>query len=377
MKYIKLLLILLLCCALAVGSLAGCGGKKADETPKLEDCPVEPEAKYGGVYIQISFEDFGKLGFEAGDSVDLVFSNGYTLEDLPYYSGYYVNAGEPLLLAYEGCRSLDACINYGDSLWTVAELEEGMTATITMNEKAKYLSIQNARDIQYVDDRDQFSSDVVFANFREVTAGEIAEGVLYRSASPCNNAHNRAPYVDDLIDNVDVNYILNLADNDEKVGGYIEDESFDSPYFLSLYEAGNVALVPMTMNFSSDDFKSQTADVLRAMAENEGPYLVHCLEGKDRTGFVCMLLEAFEGAGYQEIVDDYMITYDNYYQITETGDKDKYDATVESLLYPMLRELTGDADPKTADLAACAESYIRDIGLTDQDIAKLHACLEG
>ena len=139
-----------------------------------------------------------------------------------------------------------------------------------------------------------------------------------------------------------------------------------------------MALNHMTMNFTSDEFKSQEADVLRAMTENEAPYLVHCLEGKDRTGFICMLLEAFEGAGYQELADDYMITYDNYYHISEASDKERYDGLIESLLHPMLRELTGkDADLENADYAECARRYIREIGLTDAEISKLHACLEG
>jgi len=51
------------------------------------------------------------------------------------------------------------------------------------------------------------------------------------------------------------------------------------------------------------------------MASADGPYLVHCLEGKDRTGFVCIVLEALMSATYQEIVDDYMLTYNNYYHI--------------------------------------------------------------
>jgi protein tyrosine/serine phosphatase len=31
-------------------------------------------------------------------------------------------------------------------------------------------------------------------------------------------------------------------------------------------------------------------------------YVVHCIEGKDRTGYVCALLEGLCGATYEEIV---------------------------------------------------------------------------
>mgnify|MGYP003304186202 CR=1 FL=1 len=48
----------------------------------------------------------------------------------------------------------------------------------------------------------------------------------------------------------------------------------------------------MSMSFKQDDFKQSLVKGLTQMSKNEGPYLVHCVEGKDRTGFVIMILEA-------------------------------------------------------------------------------------
>ncbi len=129
----------------------------------------------------------------------------------------------------------------------------------------------------------------------------------------------------------------------------------------------------LNMNFSSDDFRARIVTGLTAMAEHDGPYLVHCTEGKDRTGFVCMLLEALCGASYQEIVDDYMITYDNYYQITKTGDADRYDVIVENVLNPMIQSVIGDdsVDLKTADYAEYAQKYLRDAGMKQEQINAL------
>ena len=53
----------------------------------LADCPVSHSPKSDGVFIEISVADFNALGFAFGDSVDVAFSNGYTLKGLPYYSG--------------------------------------------------------------------------------------------------------------------------------------------------------------------------------------------------------------------------------------------------------------------------------------------------
>ena len=131
------------------------------------------------------------------------------------------------------------------------------------------------------------------------------------------------------------------------------------------------------MSYASDEFRSKIANGLTAMAEHDGPYLLHCTEGKDRTGFVCMLLEALCGASYQEIVDDYMITYDNYYGITKASDAVRYDVIVESVLDPMLKSVAGDGtDLRTADLAEAAASFLRSAGMTDAQIAALKNHLE-
>ena len=130
------------------------------------------------------------------------------------------------------------------------------------------------------------------------------------------------------------------------------------------------------MNFGSSEFQQKLASGLVAMSEHEGPYLVHCTEGKDRTGFVCLLLEALCGASYDEIVTDYMITYKNYYGITQTDDPDRYTVIVEKLLDPMIQVVAGDGvDIKTADLKTCAEKFLQNVGMTQEQITTLQARL--
>ena len=368
--------------------LTGCRKKepdKPDETAKAENLATLHETEFGGVYIVITIDEFNNLGFMYGDSVNVEFSNGYRLEDIPYYNGYYVDAGEALLIAYPGYDYIKAAINYGEdlweraglkasrdenTLWKTAALDEHSTATITLNEAGKYLDIQEARDINYSDDRTKYPSDIVFANFRNFVMGDLKEGVMYRSASPCDNQHNRAPYVDALIKEAQVNCILNLSDNDSKIEKYIARSDFNSPYFLELYNNGNVYPIALNMNYLSDEFAAKIAQGFIDISEKEGPYLIHCTEGKDRTGFVCMLIEALAGAGYQEIADDYMVTYDNYYEITETKDPRKYKTILEKNLEAMLKFVVGDdkVDIKTADLSGYALNYLLKAGMSNEQI---------
>lgn len=389
-KNLHRLMAVLVLLGINIAVLAACSCKSS---PEVSDCGLIHEPEFGGVYITNTIDEFNDLGFAYGDSVTVSFSNGYVLEDLPYYNGYYTQNGEPLLVAYPGYDYIKAAINNGADLWTVAGLKDDSTATITLFKRGKYADTQSARNLHYEDDRSQYESDEMFANFRSISVGNLSENILFRSASPCDNQHNRAPYVDKLIANAGVGFIVDLADTDEKLQGYIAKEGFDSPYFLSLYKDKKIIPLAMNMNFDSvklggvvkeiliemplnlesPEFRGKVARGMTAILENDGPYLIHCTEGKDRTGFVCMLLEALCGANYSEIVDDYMITYYNYYEFTEKSDKAKYDIIVKDVLDPMIRSMVGDStvDIKSADLSGYARSYLQRSGMKNDAINAL------
>ena len=340
---------------------------KTKSVPRIENYSIIHDPKFGGVYITSGINDFNNLGFQYGDSVDVKFSNGYELKDIPYYNGYYVEMDEPLLIAYPGYEYIKVGINYGADLWFTADLTEEDTASIYLNRREKYLDIQNARNIQYSDVQGS-TPDVVFANFRNVKVGKIKEGILYRSASPVDNSHNRAPIVDKLISAAGVNYIINLSDNETELAAHINQSDFNSPYFLSLYNREQVLPLDMDAQFKSTNFEQKLVQGLTAMAENPGPYLIHCVEGKDRTGYVLMVIEALLGASYEEIVDDYMDTYDNYYDINIESDKERYDTIKETNIDVMLHHIIGDDAGKRKlteidSFANYANDYLHSIGL--------------
>ena len=370
MRKRNILIAWILCGSILITMLSSC---VSDRTPKLSDCGVIHEPEFGGIYITRTIDEFNALGFNYGDSVTVRFSNGYELEDIPYYNGYYTRNGEALLIAYPGYDYIKAVINNGADLWELSNVDENTTATITLYEAGKYASTQEARNLSYKDDRSLFESDEMFANFRDIEAGNIRDNLIYRSASPCDNQHNRATYVDRLINEAGVRYIVDLADNESRILSYIDRDNFDSPYFLSLYHDGKVFPMAMNTNYESPELRQRIAEGMRSMIDNEGPYLIHCTEGKDRTGFICMLVEALCGASYQQIVDDYMITYNNYYGITEEKDKEKYDVIIHDVLDPMICVMIGDenANLNTIDLSQAARNYLTGSGMSDQEVNTL------
>lgn len=374
--------------------LVGCGGAAPSQQQQQQQTTQQStseqkttgalavihEKKFGGVYLDITIDEFNALGFEYGDSCDVTFSNGYKLEDIPYYNGYYSKTGHPLISAYPGFPHIDVCVNNGDPLWETAGLKEGDTGTVTLREKGKYLTTQQALAAVYTTDRNDYPSDEAFANFRAMKGGQIAENTVYRSASPCNNEYGRAAYASALAEKAGVQFILDQADSTEEVEGYYTDPSFDMSWHKGLFDNGHVAALDMNVNYRSQKFAGKLVEGLRQMIAQDGPYLIHCTEGKDRTGFTCALLEALCGASYDEMLDDYMISYDNYYGINKQTDKDRYDAVVDVKFNDIALCIGGqpvDGKLDGLDYKAGARKYLLDAGMTEEEIAQLENKLCG
>ena len=334
---------------------------------------VLKDESFGNICLAPSIEEFNAFGFDFGDSVNLAFDNGISIEDVPYYSGYYTPAGELLLCGYPGNAHVNIARNYGDSTWEEFGMTDSSKVTVTMNEKGKYLETQELYSLVYSDNREDFDSDIVFANFREVRGGKLKEFWFYRSASPCDNQHNRAACANRLTEENGIRFVLNMSDTEEKYISYTEAADFDSAYYDSLYRDGNVLLLAMKVNYRSDEFTKTISEAFLTMAEHSGPCLIHCVEGKDRTGFACALLLALADATAQEITDDYMITYDNYFGITKESKPETYEAIkgdIEDFLLWMCEAEPG-TPVDTLDLKSGAENYLRRGGLTEEQIAAI------
>ena len=86
-----------------------------------------------------------------------------------------------------------------------------------------------------------------------------------------------------------------------------------------------------------------------------------------------MLLEALAGAPYQQIADDYMLTYDNYYKINEVKDPARYRVILEKNLDAMIRYVVGDesVDFRNCDLSIFARAYLLKAGMEEEQIDTL------
>jgi protein tyrosine/serine phosphatase len=65
----------------------------------------------------------------------------------------------------------------------------------------------------------------------------------------------------------------------------------------------------MSFNTADRKFCRKLKDGLEFMADHEPPYLIHCEAGIDRTGFLAIILEAFMGTKFDDIVKDYTLSF--------------------------------------------------------------------
>ena len=370
-KLVHTPLAILIVCAMLFGLSSCTLAEHSSGAAQLVQATVIEIEKYGHAVLNLTTSEFCAAGYALGDIVRVRV--GSFESDIPFFDGYYTNPGSVMLRGLTPSKNIAICINYGD-ISKEKGIVPGDTVEITMAEKAGMLAYQELYALTYSDDRADYSDDAVFANFRAVTVGTIGNDKLFRSASPINNVHGRAGYANAFIEAAGVATILNLADSDQDIAQYCAAEDFASEYYLSLYEAGKVMALNLTADFFSDSFTASLVEGLRFLAQNNPPYSIHCTEGKDRAGFTLMLLESLMGAQLQEIIDDYMLSFYNYYGIDQETEPTRYEAVLNNNLISMLYHVTGvDSMEALAkiDLESAVTSYLLDHGMTDHEIRTL------
>ena len=329
--------------------------------------------EFGAAMLSFTETDMTNAGFTLGDVISITIDDKKEIV-MPYYDGFYTRNGEFLCVAYPTYPSICFTANNTGLPKELTDLE-GHSVTVRMKEKGGCLDVQTALSMKYSNERIEYPdlSDAEFANARTVKAGNIPSGILYRSSSPFSNDIKRDIYVSEYLQQEKVRTVLNLADNEEKILSYKD----IPPYSLSLWKEGNVILCPLKADPTADDYNNRLIEALKKLPSHPAPYLVHCMEGKDRTGYVCALLEGLCGATYEEIVADYLVTYDNYYYINPAKDPVLCNTLVSLRLNTCLMfyaNVSDESQLPNIDYAKAFSSYLLSHGMTQQQLdALVHA----
>ncbi len=341
--------------------------------------------KYGNVYTNCKVADFLQK-YAIGDIVNVKFLNQeLELPVVPTYA--YVDSGEAAIIAkFNSDNEPEGYISFainmgnfaqeyglaikqtgegGDWWW---EACEGVTypveVTFEMADKGGYNDEIQFKVLSGSNNREDYEAltDEEFANFRIIDTTGMGRGRVYRTSSPINPAIGRNTYAFAALEKAGVTVIMNLADNAEEAAMY---QDFADSY----YAKQKVIYLNVGVDFEGDEFKEGLAKGLRYFAENEGVYAIHCNYGKDRAGFVSAVIQCLMGATYEEVVEDYMTSYYNYYGV-EPG-SEQYQELAGSNIVKSLSQAFGVADLTTANLEAEAEEYVSSLGLTDDEINSL------
>ena len=375
-------LLALLLAALPVAALA--------EAAEPIEAGIRGILQFGNLVLTISGTSLLERGYEYGD-IAAVTIDGQTYA-MPVVSNYSdVDNGTML------CRVIASddpdqnvvilAINMDDlattlGIATKVEIEEDpgfrwdynegydetLTVSIAMGEKGGYADEYMIHQLARSDVREDYPglTDEQYANFRNVATTGMGAFALYRSSSPVDPRINRSREADAAVNAAGICTVMNMADNEETMKGY---EGYAESYYSEL----DVIALNMSMNFNADDFRASLAEGFRFLASHETPCLIHCTEGKYRTGFAVAVLECLMGASADEVTADYMVTYANYFGV-EPG-TEQYDAIVRSNIARSLAAAFDIESIYDADLAAEADAYLLEIGMTREEIDALKANL--
>lgn len=365
-----------------------CGS--AVKTTAEQTYSVAEIQKYGNLILSVTGTEFMAEGYTYGDIITAEINGN--IYDMPVGSSYSdVDDGEMIcriaIDKSEGTDHVLLAINMGDlatetGIATKTEIEEDpgfhwdynegietpVDVTISMKSQGGYYEEYIMRQLQRSNERTDYPhlSDAEFANFRPITSTGIGKDKLYRSSSPVNPEIGRNGYADTAVQTAGIKTIINLADNDATMKTY---EGFADTY----YSACDIIGLNLGIDPDSDDFRSGLADGMHFLSsQKEGPYLIHCNEGKDRAGFVSALLECLMGASAEEVVSDYMTTYYNYYGVK--AGTEQYQVIASSNIEKTLAAAfeIEDIHGEGIDLAAEAAAYMTErLGLTEDEVAAI------
>lgn len=342
---------------------------------------------YGFLVPSITGQELISAGYQYGDILDVTIGTTGSYK-MPFTSEYFHAGLYGLSLVDMNQKQEDlqiACLNV--NLANQLNVRAGDCIIIALYEHNGYSEEMAQMTIRERQSRADGMSIEDFANFREIDLTGMKSGVLYRGSSPVDLEGNqwRCQTVDDLLATYHIASVVDLADNEDHLDALASQSGYDAPNFDALRASGDVFVRELSMNYYNSENQKKLAQVFEYLIDADEPTYIHCRQGKDRTGFVSILIESLVGAPKDEIVEDYMRSYVNDYGISE-GSR-QYETiknkTIDRIFYQLenpeafktVQYIDWDSISGVGDhLQEAATAYLRDqLGLSSDQIEALRA----
>jgi protein tyrosine/serine phosphatase len=209
-------------------------------------------------------------------------------------------------------------------------------------------------------------------NFREICTGNIKRGIIFRGSYPVFKIdEERDKMYTELVLEAGINCIINLAGNSND----LETIANLVPWYNTLLKNNNAIGLDIQFDFDFSDkfgyevFNYRLRQGFKFLIAHNGPYLIHCNAGVDRTGFVAAIIELLFGASLDDVIYDYLLSFG----------KEFADAQNEELNFITGRNIYGQINAilngkinDSDNLQANIEKYfLEKIGLTINELEML------
>lgn len=350
------------------------------------DAKFEDIGFYGDIRTPFTMEDFARAGFEFEDTIKVSFLDKSII--VPYVPSYRcTHSGGTVLVGNKMFKTIPLVAFHSNfvkkhriavflenedrnvDIIVAKNIKFPITFTLELEKKGGYYDEFLVYNLKRTNNREDYSdlSDEDYCNFRSVKGGRIKEGILYRSSSPIDPFMNRNKYADDCAKKYGIKTIVNL-------NNHVEDTLKFPDYRDTYYSKQNVLFLNTNADITSYNFGKCVLRAMRFINENEGPYLIHCMEGQDRTGAVCAIFASLLGASKNELIEDFMKTYENFYRVKK--DSEQYKKIILGEIQDNIASVRGFSY-STLDILKHPISYLQFLDVTTEDMTKFIKVMQG
>jgi len=217
-----------------------------------------------------------------------------------------------------------------------------------------------------------YSEKNELTNFREICMGNMRTGTIYRSSYPVFGIDKkRDETYTELVLEAGINCVINLAGNVKD----IEILASLVPWYNTLYKNNNVIGLDIQFDFDFSDkfeydiFNYRLRQGFKFLISHDGPYLVHCNAGADRTGFVAAIIELLFGASLNEVIYDYLLSYGKEFADAKNTE---INFITGRNIYGQINAVINGKINDSDNLQANIETYfLEKIGLTTKELEAL------